>query len=92
MSFQSIIKFSHEGNEYLTVQSSYAQYAHDMVISSIYSLLALLDFSEHRFDDDLIDHMIRRVDELRYCPHEIEITPPENSEHVMDAVNYLTCK
>lgn len=92
MSFQSIIKFSHEGNEYLTVQSSFCEEAHDMVISSIYSLLALLDFSEHRFDDDLIDHMIRRVEELRDCPHEIEIMSYENSEHVMDAANYLTCK
>jgi hypothetical protein len=65
MSFQSIIKFQHEGNEYLTVQSSYSKYAHDMVISSIYSLLALLDFSNHRFDDDLIDHLKMRVEELR---------------------------
>jgi len=66
MSFQAIIKFSHEGNEYLTVQSSFSEYAHDMVISSIYSLLALLDFSDHKFDDDLIDHLKMRVEELRH--------------------------
>ena len=65
MSFQAIIKFSHEGSEYLTVQSAFSEYAHSMVISSIYSLLALLEFSDHKFDDDLIDHLKMRVEELR---------------------------
>ena len=69
MSFQSIIKFYHEGHNYLTVQSNHSEYAYDMVLSSIYSLLALLDFSDHKFDDDVIDHLIRRVEELRNCPH-----------------------
>ena len=65
MSFQSTIKFSHEGNPYLTITSDYREYAHDMVLSSIYSLLALLDFSDKKIDDDIIDHLKMRVEELR---------------------------
>ncbi len=65
MSYQSIIKFTHCSDTYLTIQSTYTEYAHDMVISSIYSLLALLDFSDHKFDDDVIDHLKMRVEELR---------------------------
>jgi hypothetical protein len=65
MEYQSIIKFLHEGNEYFTVQSSCTEYAHDMVISSIYSLLNLLDYSDHEFDDNLIDHLKSRIEELR---------------------------
>jgi len=73
MSFQAIIKFSHEGSEYLTVQSSCSENAHDMIISSLHSLLALLDLSDHRFDDDLIDHMIKWVEGLRNCPSKVDI-------------------
>ncbi len=65
MSFQSTVKFYHGGNNYLTVQSNHTEHAHDMVLSTIYSLLALLDFSLQTFDDDVIDHLKMRVEELR---------------------------
>lgn len=65
MSFQSIIKFQECGDTYITMQSSPTEHAYDMVIQSIYSLLALLDFSDHRFDDDVIDHLKLRVEDLR---------------------------
>jgi len=65
MNFQSTIHFNNNGEEYLTITSSPSEYAHDMVLSSIYSLLALLDFSEHRFDNEVIDHLKMRVEQLR---------------------------
>lgn len=65
MSFQSLIKFQECGDTYLTIQSSPTEHAYDMVIQSIYSMLALLYFSDHRFDDDVIDHLKLRVEELR---------------------------
>jgi len=65
MSYQSIIKFTVDGDPYLTIQSRYTEHAHDMVISSIYSLLAILDFSDKGFDDQVIDHLKMRVEELR---------------------------
>lgn len=66
MSFQSIIKFNQHSETYLTIQSGYVENAYDMVLSSVYSLLALLDFGEHRFDDEVIDHLKMRVEELRH--------------------------
>ncbi len=66
MSFQSIIKFENCGETYLTIQSHHTDHAYDMVISSIYSLLAILDFSENKFDDDVIDCLKMRVEELRH--------------------------
>ncbi len=65
MSFQSTISFVHNGEKYLTVTSGPSEFAHDMVISSICSLIALLDMGDHKFDDDLIDNLQARIEAYR---------------------------
>lgn len=92
MSFQATVKFKEDNETYLTLTTNHKEYAHDMVIDAIFNMMALLCMGDHKFDDDVIDHIIRRAEELRDCPHGIDTTPSKNSEHVMDAANYLTCK
>lgn len=65
MSFQAIINFNHVGENYLTVQTTYEEYAHDMVLETLHSCISLLYLCEHKFDDDTIDKIIRRIEELR---------------------------
>lgn len=64
MSFHSTIHFNNNGEEYLTITSSPSEYVHEVVVSSIYSLLALLEFSEHRLNNEVIDHLKMRVEQL----------------------------
>lgn len=67
MSYQILMEFEHEGNPLFEIRSHYREQSHDAVISSIYSLLTLLDFSNQKLDDDvIIDHMKARVEALRY--------------------------
>lgn len=71
MNFQSIVKFYLEDENYLTIQSEYKEEAYAMVLSTVYALLAMLYFGNHKFDDDVIDHLLRKVEELRDCPHSL---------------------
>lgn len=59
------MNFSREGNCYLTITSSYEENAQDMILSSIYNLLVLLDFSDPKLDEDIIDNLKNIVEGLR---------------------------
>ncbi len=65
MSYNAIITFHDCGDDYLTITSPYRENPQDMVISSIYNLLSLLDFGDNKFEDDVIDHLKMRIEELR---------------------------
>jgi len=65
MSFQAKIDFTHDGNPYLTILSEYSEYAQDVILSAIYNLINLLEIGDHKFDDNIIDHLKNRFDEMR---------------------------
>lgn len=66
MSYQIKMLFEHEGNPLFEVCSHYRVQPHDSVISAMYALISLLDFSNQKLDDDIIDHLKTRIEQLRY--------------------------
>lgn len=66
MSFQATVKFKEDNETYLTLTTNYKEYAYEMVIDAIYNMLTLLYREDHKFDDDFIDHLKMRVEELRH--------------------------
>lgn len=66
MSYQILMEFEHEGNPLFEVRSHYREHPHDVVISSIYTLITLLEFSNQKLDDDVIDHLKARIENLRF--------------------------
>jgi hypothetical protein len=66
MSFQSITTFNKGDETYFTISSEHKEYFHDMVLCTINNLLAILEFSNHKFDDEVVEHLKMRLEELRY--------------------------
>ncbi len=65
MSFQAQIRFLENDEVYLTVQTHPEEPSFDMVLDVIFSSLALLIMGDHKFDDEIVDRLIRRVEEIR---------------------------
>ena len=65
MSYEATINFTFEDSHYLTIKSSYCCDSYDVTLSCIYSLIALLELGNHKFDDDVIDYLKTRIEELR---------------------------
>jgi len=66
MNFQAVIKFHQNGESYFSIQTTHHETAHDMLVDCVFSMLFLLQMGDHKFDDDVIDHLKKRVEELRY--------------------------
>jgi hypothetical protein len=66
LSYRATIEFTHQSNPYLIIQSSDNEHSYEAVLGAIYSLVALLEFSNHKFDDCIIDNLKMRIEELRY--------------------------
>ena len=65
MSYSAIIQLQEDEETYLTLITSEQDYAYDMVIESIFNLLAILSMGNHKFDGAVINRLKFRVEELR---------------------------
>lgn len=71
MSYHSIVTFYHEGESYFTMKSEPKAKPPDMALTTIYNLMAILYLGNSKFDDDVIDHLLMRVEELRDLSHPV---------------------
>lgn len=65
MSFQALITFLDNDEEYLKIHTRPEVEAYNMVLNSISDLLSLLNTCNHKFDDDVINRLQFRMEELR---------------------------
>ncbi len=65
MKYRVNLEFLEYGEQYLKVQGTLHDEAHDACLDSIWQMLALLAFGDHKFDDDVIDRLTKRLDKFR---------------------------
>lgn len=65
MSYQTTIEFTYDSNHLFTIHSPYREYSHDVIISSLHTLISVLEFSSQKFDEDYIDQLKNRLEDLK---------------------------
>lgn len=63
--YNARVEFREMDDVYLTIETPYHENPHDMVLSAILNLLYLIMLGDHKFDDEVIDRLQHRIDELR---------------------------
>lgn len=63
--FRVKIEIQEHDETYLTIQGSLHQEPYDAVLETLWSLLALLAFGAHKFDDAVIDRLLTRIQEFK---------------------------
>lgn len=63
--YSSRIEFLENSQTYFTIETKSHNKAHYMVIDAIFNLMAILSMGDQCFDDEIIDRLKFRIEELR---------------------------
>lgn len=66
MSYRINMEFEHEGDPLFDIRSQCRSTPADVIISTIFSLINILEFSEYKiYDNDVIDGLKARIESFR---------------------------